>query len=132
MAETALVEAPHGRAIACAEWGVPDGWPLFVLHGAPGSRYLRHIGGKYERQQVRVITYDRPGYRRSTRRPGLRVVDAAEDVALIANQLGIDEFAVLGSAKVSPLTQLRIFRPTALPTIPRDVLTCTALEHGQC
>ena len=37
-----------------------------------------------------------------------------------------------GGGRLSPLTQLRIFRPTALPTIPRDVLTCTALEHGQC
>ena len=46
MAETAYVAAPDGRAIAFAEWGVPDGWPLFVLHGAPGSRYQRHIGGK--------------------------------------------------------------------------------------
>jgi pimeloyl-ACP methyl ester carboxylesterase len=102
MADTAYITAPDGRTIAFAVWGVPDGRPLFVLHGAPGSRYLRHVGGVYERQHVRVITYDRPGYGQSTRRPGLRVVDAAEDVALIANRLGIDEFAVLGISAGAP------------------------------
>ncbi len=102
MADTAYVTAPDGRTIALAEWGVQDGWPLFALHGCPGSRYLRHIGGVYERHQVRAITYDRPGYGRSTRRRGLRVVDAAEDVALIADQLGIDKFAVLGISAGGP------------------------------
>ena len=102
MAETANVTAPDGCTLAYAEWGVPDGRPLFVLHGAPGSRYLRHIGGVYERQQVRVITYDRPGYGRSTRRRGLRIADAAEEVALIADRLGIDEFTVLGISAGGP------------------------------
>ena len=102
MADTAFVAAPDGRTIAFMEWGVPHGRPLFVLHGMPGSRYGRHIGGVYERQRVRVITYDRPGYGRSTRRPGLRVVDAAEDVAVIADRLGIDEFAVMGISAGGP------------------------------
>lgn len=102
MADLTLVTAPDGRTIAFAEWGVPDGRPLFVLHGTPGSRYLRHIGGVYERQRVRVITYDRPGYGRSTRRRGRRVVDAAEDVALIADRLGIEEFAVMGISAGGP------------------------------
>lgn len=102
MVDTAFVTAPDGRTIAYAEWGVRDGRPLFVLHGCPGSRYLRHIGGVYERHQVRAITYDVPGYGLSTRRPGHRVVDAADDVALIADQLGIDEFAVLGISAGGP------------------------------
>lgn len=102
MVDTEFVTAPDGRTIAYAQWGVPGGWPLFVLHGCPGSRYLRHIGGIYERHQVRGITYDLPGYGLSTRRPGHRVVDAAEDVALIADQLGIDEFAVLGISAGGP------------------------------
>ena len=102
MADMALVTAPDGRTIAFAEWGVADGRPLFVLHGTPGSRYLRHIGGVYERQRMRVITYDRPGYGRSPRRRGRRVVDAAEDVALIADRLGIDEFAVMGISAGGP------------------------------
>jgi hypothetical protein len=55
MADLTLVTAPDGRTIAFAEWGVADRRPLFVLHGTPGSRYLRHIGGVYERQRMRMI-----------------------------------------------------------------------------
>ncbi|GAB2673631.1 alpha/beta fold hydrolase [Kribbella swartbergensis] len=123
MGGTAYVTAPDGRTIAFAEWGVPDGRPLFVLHGAPGSRYLRHIGGVYERQQVRAITYDRPGYGQSTRRPGLRVADASEDVMLIADRLGIDEFAVLGISAGGP----RALAVAAL--LPERVTRC-ATELG--
>ncbi|MGW6197997.1 alpha/beta fold hydrolase [Kribbella sp. NPDC055110] len=102
MVDTALVTAPDGRTIAYAEWGVRHGWPLVLLHGCPGSRYVRHVGGLYERHHVRAIAYDLPGYGLSTRRPGHRVVDAAEDVALITDQLGIDEFAVLGISAGGP------------------------------
>jgi pimeloyl-ACP methyl ester carboxylesterase len=123
MAETADVTAPDGRTIAFAEWGVPGGRPLFVLHGAPGSRYLRHIGGVYERQRARVITYDRPGYGQSTRRPGLRVADAAEDVALLADRLGIDEFAVLGISAGGP-------RALAVAALMPDRVTRCATELG--
>jgi pimeloyl-ACP methyl ester carboxylesterase len=68
-----------------AEWGGPDGFPVFLLHGTPNSRFARHYDeSKYTEAGARVITYDRPGYGGSNRRPGRRVVDCVGDVAAIA------------------------------------------------
>ena len=49
-----------------------------------------------------MVTYDRPGYGVSDRRPGRRVVDCVEDVAAIADALGVDRFAVTGGSGGGP------------------------------
>jgi pimeloyl-ACP methyl ester carboxylesterase len=97
------VTAPDGRTLGVAQWGAPAGSPLFSLHGTPGSRYGRHPDeAALERAGLRVVTYDRPGYGVSTRRPGRRVVDCVEDVAAIADALGIGRFAITGGSGGGP------------------------------
>lgn len=92
-----------GRTLAFCEWGVPDGFPVFSLHGTPGSRLGRHPDENvYERAGVRLITYDRPGYGESTRDPGRRVADAAADAAAIADTLEVERFAVFGGSGGGP------------------------------
>ncbi|HST49383.1 alpha/beta fold hydrolase [Jatrophihabitans sp.] len=90
------VTAPDGRALGVAQWGAADGVPVFFLHGTPGSRLARPDEAALAAAGLRVVTYDRPGYGASDRRPGRRVVDCAQDVAAIADALGIDRFAVSG------------------------------------
>lgn len=96
------VQTPDGRDLAFSEWGPPLGSPVFFLHGTPGSRYLRHVGGQYERTGVRVITYDRPGYGGSSRLAGRTVAQAAQDVATIAEHLALERFAVVGVSGGGP------------------------------
>jgi pimeloyl-ACP methyl ester carboxylesterase len=92
-----------GREIVFETWGDPNGHPVFLLHGTPGSRngprprspVLYQIG-------VHLIAYDRPGYGGSTRRPGRQVVDAAGDVEDIAKSLQLDEFSVVGRSGGGP------------------------------
>jgi pimeloyl-ACP methyl ester carboxylesterase len=92
-----------GRTLAFCQWGDPGGAPLFSLHGTPGSRLGRHpFEGVYREAGVRVITYDRAGYGRSTRLPGRQVAHAAADVATIADALGIGRFAVMGGSGGGP------------------------------
>jgi pimeloyl-ACP methyl ester carboxylesterase len=49
-----------------------------------------------ERLGLRWVSYDRPGYGGSTPNRGRDVASAAADVAVIADALGIDRFAVMG------------------------------------
>ena len=97
------IKAADGRALGVAQWGDPDGTPVLSLHGTPGSRFGRPPDEDgLARAGLRVVTYDRPGYGISDRRPGRRVVDCVEDVAAIADALGIDRFAVTGGSGGGP------------------------------
>lgn len=83
--------------------GKPDGVPVFLLHGTPGSRRgPKPRGSVLYRHGIRLITYDRPGYGGSTPRPGRTVADAAADIARIADDCGIDRFSVVGRSGGGP------------------------------
>lgn len=70
---------------------------MFLLHGTPGSRRAFDPWVLDARARgLRLLTYDRPGYGGSTARPGRSVGDVAEDVAEIADALGLERFAVWG------------------------------------
>ncbi len=97
------VQAPGSRELGVAEWGDPDGKPVFFLHGTPGSRLRRPPDEQAIREAgLRVITYDRPGYGASDRHAGRRVVDCVADVAAIADDLGLDRFHVAGGSGGGP------------------------------
>jgi pimeloyl-ACP methyl ester carboxylesterase len=100
---TRTTKARDGRSLAFEEWGDPNGFPVFSLHGTPGSRFNRHYDeGLYVRAGARVITYDRPGYGKSDRQPGRAVVNCVEDVAALADTLEIHRFAVIGGSGGGP------------------------------
>ncbi|MFI6791758.1 alpha/beta fold hydrolase [Nonomuraea sp. NPDC050383] len=92
-----------GRTLAVEEWGVPDGTPVIYLHGSPMSRLARHPDDSlFTGLGIRLITFDRPGFGGSTPLPGRRVVDGADDVAAVADALGLDRFAVYGVSGGGP------------------------------
>ena len=97
------VRTADGRVIHVAESGDVRGKPAFALHGTPGSiiLYGPHVKDA-SRRGIRLISYDRPGYGRSSPRPGRRVADAASDVAAIADSLGLERFAVWGISGGGP------------------------------
>ncbi len=100
---TQKVAAADGRSLTIAEWGDPDGFPVFSLHGTPGSRFVGQANASaYASIGVRVITYDRPGYGGSDRFRSRRVVDSVADVSAIADNLGLDRFAVTGGSWGGP------------------------------
>jgi len=98
-----VVTTTTGRRLMVAEWGAPNGVPVFSLHGTPGSRLGRDPDPTlYERLDMHVVTYDRPGYGGSDRHHGRRVVDAVSDVVAIADALGFDRFVVGGGSGGAP------------------------------
>ncbi len=51
---------------------------------------------------ARLVTYDRPGYGRSDRHAGRRIVDCVDDVVAIADALELERFAVTGTSGGGP------------------------------
>ncbi|WP_434521023.1 alpha/beta fold hydrolase [Halorubrum sp. AS12] len=61
---------PDGRTLAYATAGDPDGRPVVVHHGTPGSRLFGALlSGPAAEVGVRIIVPDRPGYGRSSPPP---------------------------------------------------------------
>lgn len=99
------VPTPDGRTLHVIEGGDPDGLPVVVHHGTPGSalQYGPHAADAAERG-IRLITYDRPGYGGSTPHDGRSVADAAADVTVIADALGVGRFGSYGGSGGGPHT----------------------------
>lgn len=97
-----ILRTADDRTLCFADWGPEDGYPVLALHGSPGSRLNRNRPKLLQALGGRLITYDRPGYGRSDRKPGRRAVDCVADIEALANALGIGEFAVLGGSTGAP------------------------------
>jgi pimeloyl-ACP methyl ester carboxylesterase len=92
-----------GRRIRIHEAGHPDGEPILVHNGSPGSRLLYHLWVEDAlSRRIRLISYDRPGYGGSTPHPNRTVASAADDVATIAQGLGLDRLSVWGLSGGGP------------------------------
>jgi pimeloyl-ACP methyl ester carboxylesterase len=92
-----------GRALQVLERGDPGGKPVLFHNGTPNSRLIYEpIASLAERQGIRLICYDRPGYGGSTAQPGRTVADCAQDVRAIAAGLGIERLAVWGISGGGP------------------------------
>jgi pimeloyl-ACP methyl ester carboxylesterase len=99
----ATLTTKDGRTLAYYERGKPDGVPVLISHGTPGSRFTRHPDPEmYARHGVHAVIYDRPGYGRSDPHPGRTVADAAADFEAIADELGFERFAVVGGSGGAP------------------------------
>ncbi len=94
---TASVTLPDGRLLAYEEYGDPAGFPVISCHGALSSRLDAAPAAQAATDKgVRLISPDRPGIGLSTYQPGRRLVDWPDDVSRLAEELGIDRFAVMG------------------------------------
>ena len=100
---TRVIGVSDGRQVSVDSYGDPNGFPVFLLHGTPGSRsgpvprppLLYRLG-------IRLISYDRPGYGDSDRQQGRSVADAAADVLDIADHLELESFSVVGRSGGGP------------------------------
>lgn len=92
-----------GRLLGYAEYGDPQGRPLFYFHGYPNSRLGAQIAHEAAaRGGVRIVALDRPGFGLSDFQPGRRIVDWPNDVVEAADALGVERFAVIGISGGGP------------------------------
>ena len=97
------ITLPDGRRLGYAELGDERGRPLFFFHGTPGSRFvLSERDAIAQIDGVRLILPERPGYGVSDPKPDRALVDWADDVAALADHLGIERFAVAGVSGGGP------------------------------
>lgn len=96
--------------------GPAKAMPLVIHEGTPAGlvAYPPTVEAARERG-LRVVMIARPGYERSTPRPGRRVADVAPDAAAVLDALGADTFVSIGSSGGGPHS-----------------LACAALLPGRC
>jgi pimeloyl-ACP methyl ester carboxylesterase len=100
MKTDSVITLPDGRDLAYAEFGLPDGYPVLYFHGSPASRLEPLILGDETFSQfgLRAIAPDRPGIGQSDFQTNRGFSDWPNDVASLADALGLDQFAVLGNS----------------------------------
>jgi len=100
---TGTVRLADGRTLAYEDAGDPGGYPVVLAHGFPGSRLeARVVGASAAAAGVRLICPDRPGFGRSDPQPGRQLGDWPTDVAALADQLALAQFAVVGFSAGGP------------------------------
>jgi pimeloyl-ACP methyl ester carboxylesterase len=99
-----ILTLADGRRLAYDDVGDPGGLPIVYLHGCPDSRLSRHPDDSIAAHLgVRLIAVDRPGYGSSDPPSSWSLVDVANDIASVVDQLGIDQCAVLGWSSGGPV-----------------------------
>ena len=113
-----------GRQLGYAEFGDPNGKPLFFLHGFPNSRLGPAFAHEDARRRgIRVIAFERPGFGRSDFKRDRTIGDWPDDVVEAADVLGIERFAVLGASGGGP------YAAACAAKIPHR-LTATGIVSG--
>jgi pimeloyl-ACP methyl ester carboxylesterase len=114
--ERRLITLPDGRDIDLLLAGPADGLPLVMHDGTPVGLvlYPPTVQAAQDRN-LQPILIARPGYERSTPRPGRRVADVAADTAAVLDALGLDTFVTAGWSGGGP-----------------HALACAALLPGRC
>jgi pimeloyl-ACP methyl ester carboxylesterase len=93
-----------GRKLAYAEYGDPNGKPVFFFHGIPGSRLFTPEEEQTRRAGARIITTDRPGFGHSSFQRRRRITDWPNDLAALADALKIEKFHLFGHSGGTPYT----------------------------
>lgn len=97
-----IIYLSDNRQLAYAEYGDPDGYPIFYFHGFPGSRLeARQFHDIALLRRFRIIGIDRPGMGLSTFKQHRTILSWANDLIALADYLKIRQFALVGHSASS-------------------------------
>lgn len=94
-----IIPSGDGRDLEVLTGGDPDGYPWLFHGGTPSAAVTSEMVDRTAREAgLRLITYSRPGYGRSTPRPWPRprIADDLTDSVVVLDALGVDDFITLG------------------------------------
>jgi pimeloyl-ACP methyl ester carboxylesterase len=111
IATTRQLQIGGTRRLAFAEFGDPEGMPVFLFHGLPATRLFRHPDDALTASLgIRLITIDRPGLGLSDYQPGRTLLDWPDDVNALADALTLGSFAIIGHAAGGPYAAACAYR----------------------
>ncbi len=97
-----ILRLSDGKKLGYAEYGDPEGYPVFLFHGNPGSRLSWGlIPSSPFLPDIHIIAPDRPGYGLTDFKKNA-LKNWPNDVAELADHFGIDKFAVFGPSGGGP------------------------------
>jgi pimeloyl-ACP methyl ester carboxylesterase len=97
------VTLTDGRTLGFAEYGDLRGKPVFYFGGSGSSRLEAPADESILTDlEIRLITTDRPGHGLSDPQPDRTLLGWPDDIAQLADYLGIDQFYVLGMSAGGP------------------------------
>ncbi|MEM7535415.1 MAG: alpha/beta hydrolase [Chloroflexota bacterium] len=97
------ITLPDGRTLGYLTLGSETGKLVFYHHGFPSSRFeAMMLKDAAEGADCRLISVDRPGYGLSDFQPNRTMLDWPDDLAMLADNLGIDKFYVMGLSGGGP------------------------------
>jgi proline iminopeptidase len=91
----------HGHVLHVEEWGAPDGLPVLLLHGGPGSGCSPLLRRGFDLEKYRLICPDQRGAGRSTPRGSLvhnSTDQLLDDLELLRRRLGVQRWLVAGGS----------------------------------
>jgi len=100
--QAAFITVKDGRKIAYYQYGAKDGAPIFFCHGTGSHVHVMLLNNAARRLGYRIIVPDRPGIGLSDFQPRRKILDGANDIAALADHLGIDKFGVMGISGGGP------------------------------
>ncbi|MFH5232093.1 alpha/beta fold hydrolase [Antrihabitans spumae] len=101
--ETTTVLTPDGRNLAYVEVGDPDGPLVLHNHGGPSSRFEARLFARFAAtNRLRFVCVDRPGIGQSSPQQKRTFAGWADDLTVVADALGYQEFGVTGWSEGGP------------------------------
>jgi len=114
-----------GRKLGFEDSGPSNGFPIFLLHGTPGSRICElNNESIITRKNLRIITPERPGYGLSDPLPQRTIKDFSYDIEQLADKLNIEMFHVAGVSGGGPYTLACAYY------LPNRVLSATLISSA--
>jgi pimeloyl-ACP methyl ester carboxylesterase len=97
------IRLADGRRLGFAQYGDPQGAPIFSFHGGLSSRLDAAFAAPLcAARGVRLISVDRPGIGLSDLQPGRALLDWPDDVHQLAAAIALERFAVFGWSAGGP------------------------------
>lgn len=92
-----------GRTLGYARYGLPEGIPVLLFHGLPGSRGQAHLlHDSAARLGIRLLCWDRPAIGLSSPQPDRCIRDNAKDVEELMDHLEIAQAGFFGGSGGTP------------------------------